>query len=79
MSRRGTQLRIWATRRLHDYLVKGYAINRQRLEQALKLVRKAEHLNPVVYLPLGSYHAKHAVGWNYLAWRKSFQLIGPPS
>lgn len=28
-----TQFRIWATDRLHDYLVKGYAINRQRLEQ----------------------------------------------
>lgn len=47
-SLRGTQFRIWATQRLRDYLVKGYAINRQRLEQnareleqALKLVRKA--------------------------------------
>ncbi len=47
-SRRGTQFRIWATRRLHEYLVQGYAINHQRLEQnareleqALKLVRKA--------------------------------------
>ncbi len=47
-SLRGTQFRIWATQRLRDYLIKGYAINRQRLEQnareleqALKLVRKA--------------------------------------
>ncbi len=47
-SRRGTQFRIWATQRLRDYLVRGYAINRQRLEQnareleqALKLVRRA--------------------------------------
>ncbi len=47
-SRRGTQFRIWATQRLRDYLVKGYAIDRQRLEQnareleqALKLVKKA--------------------------------------
>lgn len=44
----GTRFRIWATQRLRDYLIKGYAINRQRLEQnareleqALKLVRKA--------------------------------------
>ena len=28
-----TQFRIWATDRLHDYLVRGYAINEQRLEQ----------------------------------------------
>ncbi len=47
-SRQGVRFRRWATQRLRDYLVKGYAINRQRLEQnareleqALKLVRKA--------------------------------------
>lgn len=28
-----TQFRIWATERLRDYLVQGYAINEQRLEQ----------------------------------------------
>ncbi|MEA1985980.1 MAG: virulence protein RhuM/Fic/DOC family protein, partial [Candidatus Marinimicrobia bacterium] len=32
-SKRGTQFRIWATQRLKDYLVKGYAINEKRLEQ----------------------------------------------
>jgi prophage maintenance system killer protein len=32
-SRQGTQFRIWATQRLKEYLVQGYAINRQRLEQ----------------------------------------------
>ncbi len=44
----GTRFRIWATARLRDYLVKGYAIDRKRLEQnareleqALELVRKA--------------------------------------
>jgi hypothetical protein len=31
-SKRGTQFRIWATQRLKDYLVKGYAINHKRLE-----------------------------------------------
>ena len=42
----GTRFRIWATQRLRDYLVKGHAIDRQRLaqnarelEQALKVVR----------------------------------------
>ncbi len=47
-SLQGTRFRIWATQRLRDYLVQGYAINRQRLEQnageleqALELVRKA--------------------------------------
>ncbi len=32
-SKRGTQFRQWATQRLKDYLVKGYAINQKRLEE----------------------------------------------
>ncbi len=32
-SLRGTQFRIWATQRLKDYLVKGYAINEKRLQE----------------------------------------------
>lgn len=31
-SKRGTQFRQWATQRLRDYLVKGYAINEKRLK-----------------------------------------------
>lgn len=31
-SKQGTQFRQWATQRLRDYLVKGYAINEQRLK-----------------------------------------------
>lgn len=45
---KGTQFRIWATSRLREYLVKGYALNRQRFEQnakeleaALSLIKKA--------------------------------------
>ena len=32
-SKQGTQFRQWATQRLKDYLVQGYAINQKRLEQ----------------------------------------------
>jgi death-on-curing family protein len=32
-SQKGVQFRQWATRRLKDYLVKGYAINQKRLEE----------------------------------------------
>ena len=32
-SKRGTQFRQWATQRLRDYLVQGFAINEKRLEQ----------------------------------------------
>ncbi|MGI8581456.1 MAG: RhuM family protein [Chitinophagaceae bacterium] len=37
-SKRGTQFRQWATRRLKDYLVQGYAINQKRLEQLQQVV-----------------------------------------
>lgn len=46
-SKAGTAFRIWATARLKDYLLKGYAINQNRLaqnahelEQALALIQK---------------------------------------
>ena len=32
-SKRGTQFRIWATQRLRDYLVKGFAVNEHRLKE----------------------------------------------
>jgi death-on-curing family protein len=32
-SKKGTQFRQWATQRLKDYLIKGYAINQKRLEE----------------------------------------------
>ena len=38
-SQRGTQFRIWATKRLKDYLIKGYAINQKRLEQTEQEVK----------------------------------------
>ena len=33
-SHRGTQFRIWATQRLHEYLIKGFALDDERLKQA---------------------------------------------
>jgi death-on-curing family protein len=41
-SKRGTQFRQWATQRLKDYLVKGYAINRKRLDELGKMVQLIE-------------------------------------
>lgn len=38
-SKVATQFRIWATERLRDYLVKGCALNEQRLEQLGSIVR----------------------------------------
>ena len=39
-----TQFRIWATKRLREYLVQGYSINQQRLEQlGQRLISPAAH------------------------------------
>jgi prophage maintenance system killer protein len=46
-SKRGTQFRQWATQRLKDYLVKGYAINEKRLKETetqLTELKQAIHL-----------------------------------
>ena len=43
-SKRGTQFRQWATQRLKDYLVQGYAINQKRLDelqQTVQLIQQA--------------------------------------
>lgn len=40
-SMRGTQFRIWATRVLHDHVIRGYTVNKRRLRdlnQAVKLI-----------------------------------------
>ncbi len=39
-SKRGTQFRIWATKRLNDYLTKGFAVNEKRLKEEHDLKMK---------------------------------------
>lgn len=41
-SKEATQFRQWATQRLKDYLVKGYAINQKRLDELGKMVQLIE-------------------------------------
>jgi len=42
-SKQGTQFRQWATQRLKDYLVKGYAINEKRLKEAEQKFQELKH------------------------------------
>jgi len=42
---RGTQFRQWATQRLKDFLVKGYAINEKRLAELGKMIKLIEQGN----------------------------------
>lgn len=44
-SKEATQFRQWATQRLKDYLVKGYAINQKRLDELHQLVKIIENIN----------------------------------
>ena len=44
-SQRATQFRVWASSVLKDYILRGYAVNRQRLEvlgQVVRVLRRAE-------------------------------------
>lgn len=43
-SRRGTQFRIWATQRLREYLVKGFALDDKRLKESSYLDRYFDEL-----------------------------------
>ncbi len=42
-SKRGTQFRIWANKVLQDYLVKGYALNEQRLKEQTQQFNSLKH------------------------------------
>jgi death-on-curing family protein len=42
-SKKGTQFRQWATQRLKDYLIKGYTVNQQRLQQLDQIVNIIQH------------------------------------
>lgn len=44
-SQRGVQFRQWATQRLKDYLIKGFAINKKRLEELNKVVEIIQNSN----------------------------------
>ncbi len=51
-SKRGTQFRQWATQRLKEYLVKGYALNQQRLEQLNQVVNIIQQSGGTIGLQL---------------------------
>jgi len=42
-SKQGTQFRIWATKRLKEYLIQGYAVNQKRLEELGRILHIIEN------------------------------------
>ncbi|MBL4905763.1 MAG: virulence RhuM family protein, partial [Flavobacteriaceae bacterium] len=43
-SKRGTQFRIWANTILKDYLIKGYAVNKKRLQQTKQQLQELKKI-----------------------------------
>jgi prophage maintenance system killer protein len=68
----GTQFRQWATQRLKDYLVKGYAINQQRLEQLNQIVNVIQKSGTTDTLQLNEAKGLLEILGNYT---KSFILL----
>ena len=71
-SKRGTQFRQWATQRLKDYLVKGYAINQKRLDELGKLVQLIKNSGKTENLQLQEAKGLLEILGNYT---KSFVLL----
>lgn len=44
-SKQGTQFRIWATKRLKEYLIQGYSVNQKRLEELGRILHIIENTN----------------------------------
>lgn len=71
-SKMATQFRQWATQRLKDYLVKGYAINQKRLDELGKLVQLIEDSGKTENLQLQEAKGLLEILGNYT---KSFVLL----
>mgnify|MGYP000100086174 CR=1 FL=1 len=62
-SKRGTQFRIWANQVIKDYLIKGYAINQQRLQKQVEQLNELKETikilgNALEYKELSSDESK---------------------
>lgn len=62
-SKRGTQFRIWATNRLRDYIVKGFAINEKRLKDFENLQVKLKELESAHKLIQSAVASKRLEGY----------------
>jgi len=71
-SKRGTQFRQWATQRLKEYLVQGYAINQNRLKELGKMVQIIEQSGKAENLQLQEAKGLLEILGNYT---KSFVLL----
>ncbi|MBX7242888.1 MAG: virulence protein RhuM/Fic/DOC family protein, partial [Bacteroidia bacterium] len=69
---RGIQFRQWATQRLRDYLVQGYAINKKRLAELGKMVQLIEQGGKIENLNLTEAKGLLDILTNYT---KSFVLL----
>ena len=59
---KGTQFRIWATKKLNEYLVKGYTINEKRLQE--KEEQEVRYLKTGIQILSRAIEAKNEAGKN---------------
>ena len=71
-SKQGIQFRQWATQRLKDYLVKGYAMNQKRLDELGRMVQLIEQSGKTETLQLQEAKGLLEILGNYT---KSFVLL----
>lgn len=74
-----TRFRIWATNRLRDYLVKGYAINQQRLDQIGQVVRILGRVNDELVAGSADVLATYLPGLGLLRDYDEGRIITSPS
>lgn len=76
-SKKGTQFRIWATQRLKDYLIKGFAINNALLEKQKDKIKELRHTINVLNEKVFETRQQLADGLLsiILHYSKSFQLL----
>ncbi|MCX6188626.1 MAG: type II toxin-antitoxin system death-on-curing family toxin [Bacteroidetes bacterium] len=71
-SKQGTQFRQWATQRLKDYLMKGYALNQKRLDELGRMIQLIEQSGKTETLQLNEAKGLLEILGNYT---KSFVLL----
>ena len=64
-SQKATQFRIWATRILRSYLIKGYVVNEKRLEELKKNIKKVKNRKNVILLGDSVSDTEMITGFEY--------------
>ncbi|WP_330682727.1 virulence RhuM family protein [Mediterraneibacter glycyrrhizinilyticus] len=75
-SKRGIEFRRWANKVLKDYILKGYAVNHNRISQSLQRKAHFSEMKRMILLKeVSGQFTKHSVGQkSILHWRKKLRI-----